>query len=170
MREETVLVSIPITPPFSLSSLNFSSRADRNYSDCTEMAANNAQLLEVVRKEVEAAGVEFEVLQPGANVKPSMACYNCLSTGSLRCVMNDDGVNEIIAKCIGKAKRAIIISVSRQMLFIVPLLYTLPQHLGVDGVWYAIPLADTLAALLAAVLLIYQLRKLHKNPSKEVSI
>ena len=73
-------------------------------------------------------------------------------------------------QCIGKAKRAIIISVSRQMLFIVPLLYTLPQHLGVDGVWYAIPLADTLAALLAAALLIYQLRKLRKNPSKEVSI
>lgn len=73
-------------------------------------------------------------------------------------------------QCIGKAKRAIIISVSRQMLFIVPLLYILPQHLGVDGVWYAIPLADTLAALLAAVLLAYQLRKLHKNPSKEVSI
>ncbi|MBR6672684.1 MAG: MATE family efflux transporter [Alistipes sp.] len=73
-------------------------------------------------------------------------------------------------QCIGKAKRAIIISVSRQMLFIVPLLYTLPQHLGVDGVWYAIPIADALAALLAAVLLAYQLRKLHKNPSKEISI
>ena len=73
-------------------------------------------------------------------------------------------------QCIGKAKRAIIISVSRQMLFIVPLLYTLPQHLGVDGVWYAIPLADTLSALLAAGLLIYQLRKLRKNPSKEISI
>jgi len=73
-------------------------------------------------------------------------------------------------QCIGKAKRAIIISVSRQMLFIVPLLYTLPQHLGVDGVWYAIPIADALAALLAAGLLIYQLRKLRKNPSKEVSI
>lgn len=73
-------------------------------------------------------------------------------------------------QCIGKAKRAIIISVSRQMLFIVPLLYTLPQHLGVDGVWYSIPIADTLAALLAAGLLIYQLRKLRKNPSKEISI
>ena len=73
-------------------------------------------------------------------------------------------------QCIGKAKRAIIISVSRQMLFIVPLLYTLPPHWGVDGVWYSIPIADALAALLAAVLLAYQLRKLHKNPSKEISI
>ena len=61
---------------------------------------NLSQLLEVVRKEVEAAGVEFEVVQPGANVRPCMACYNCLNTGSLRCVMGDDGVNDIIAKCI----------------------------------------------------------------------
>ena len=60
---------------------------------------NTAQLLEVVRKEVEAAGVEFQVLQPGANVRPCMACYNCLNTGSLRCVMGDDGVNDIIAAC-----------------------------------------------------------------------
>ena len=61
---------------------------------------NLTQLLEVVRKEVEAAGVEFEVVQPGAKVHACMACYNCLSTGSLRCVLNDDGVNDIIAKCI----------------------------------------------------------------------
>lgn len=60
---------------------------------------NLAQLLEVVRREVEAAGVEFEALQPGANVRPCMACYNCLDTGSLRCVMKDDGVNDIIAAC-----------------------------------------------------------------------
>lgn len=61
---------------------------------------NTAQVLEVVRKEVEAAGVEFEVFQPGAKVHPCMACYNCLNTGSLRCVQNDDMVNDIIAACI----------------------------------------------------------------------
>lgn len=61
---------------------------------------NNTQLLEIVRREVEAAGVEFEVVQPGANVHPCMACYHCLNTASLRCVMDDDGVNDIIAKCI----------------------------------------------------------------------
>ncbi|MCI7574535.1 MAG: NAD(P)H-dependent oxidoreductase, partial [Clostridiales bacterium] len=53
---------------------------------------NNARLLEVVRAEVEKAGVEFEVVQPGANVKPCLACYRCLDTGSLRCVQ-DDAVN-----------------------------------------------------------------------------
>lgn len=60
---------------------------------------NTAQLLEVVRREVEAAGVEFEIFQPGPHVKPCMACYHCLDTGSLRCIQDDDGVNDIIAAC-----------------------------------------------------------------------
>lgn len=61
---------------------------------------NLTQLLQVVRREVEAAGVEFEVLQPGPKVHPCMACYHCLNTGSLRCVQTDDPVNDIIAACI----------------------------------------------------------------------
>ena len=61
---------------------------------------NITQCLEVVRKEVEAAGVEFEVFQPGAKVHPCMACYHCLDNGTLRCVQTDDMVNDIIAACI----------------------------------------------------------------------
>lgn len=71
---------------------------------------------------------------------------------------------------IGKPKRAILLSVSRQMLFIVPLLFLLPPHLGVDGVWYSIPIADFTSSLLAAVLLAIQIRRLRRNPSAEVSI
>ena len=61
---------------------------------------NTTQLLEVVRREVEAAGVEFQVFQPGPKVHPCMACYHCLNTGTLRCVQTDDMVNDIIAACI----------------------------------------------------------------------
>lgn len=61
---------------------------------------NTTQLLEVVRREVEAAGVEFQVFQPGPKVHPCMACYHCLNTGSLRCVQTDDMVNDIITACI----------------------------------------------------------------------
>lgn len=71
---------------------------------------------------------------------------------------------------IGKAKRAILLSMTRQMLFIIPLLVMLPPIWGEDGVWYSIPIADTTAALLALALLIYQLRKLRVNPSQEKSI
>lgn len=68
---------------------------------------------------------------------------------------------------IGKAKRAILLSMTRQMLFILPLLVALPPLWGQDGVWYAIPIADTMAALLAFVLLVYQLRKFRKSPTTE---
>lgn len=61
---------------------------------------NTAKCLEVVGKEIMAAGIEFEVLQPGPNVKPCLACYHCLNTGSLRCIQTGDMVNEIIEKCI----------------------------------------------------------------------
>lgn len=71
---------------------------------------------------------------------------------------------------IGKPKRAILLSVSRQLLFIVPLLLILPKHLGVDGAWYSIPIADFSSSVLAAVLLAIQIRKLRKDPSSEVSI
>ena len=71
---------------------------------------------------------------------------------------------------IGKAKRAIILSMTRQLLFIVPLLLILPKYWGSDGVWYSIPIADAGATLLAAVLLIYQLRKLRLSPDSESSI
>ena len=71
---------------------------------------------------------------------------------------------------IGKPKRAILLSVARQLLFIVPLLLILPRWWGGDGVWYSIPIADFTSSVLAALLLIPQLRKLRQNPSQERSI
>ena len=71
---------------------------------------------------------------------------------------------------IGKPKRAILLSVSSQMLFLVPLIYFLPRYMAADGVWYSIPIADLLSTLLAALLLFQQIRKLKKSPSSEVSI
>lgn len=71
---------------------------------------------------------------------------------------------------IGKPKRAILLSVSRQLLFIVPLLLILPKWWGSDGVWYSIPIADFTSSVLAAVLLALQLRKLRQDPHNEKSI
>jgi putative MATE family efflux protein len=71
---------------------------------------------------------------------------------------------------IGKPKRAILLSVSRQMLFLVPLIYFLPRYMAADGVWFSIPIADLLSTLLAALLLFQQIRKFRQSPSSEVSI
>ncbi|MGN0213945.1 MAG: MATE family efflux transporter, partial [Muribaculaceae bacterium] len=63
---------------------------------------------------------------------------------------------------IGEAGKAIVLSMSRQMLMLVPMLLVLPQFFGIDGVWVSMPVADALASLLAALLLYKQFKHLKK--------
>ncbi|MCL2334937.1 MAG: MATE family efflux transporter, partial [Endomicrobia bacterium] len=60
---------------------------------------------------------------------------------------------------IGMAKKSILLSLTRQVFFLIPLLIILPRRIGVSGVWLSMPLADLLSAILAAVLLWYQFKK-----------
>lgn len=50
---------------------------------------------------------------------------------------------------LGKAKEAFILSMSRQVLFLIPLLLTLPLKFGLTGIWLPFALADLLSFLLA---------------------
>ncbi len=60
---------------------------------------------------------------------------------------------------IGMARKAIIMSLSRQVLILLPCLIILPQFFGVKGVWYSLPTADILSSVVAACMLITQCRK-----------
>ena len=53
---------------------------------------------------------------------------------------------------IGMSKKAIFLSLTRQMLFLVPCLLLLPPWLGTLGVWISIPIADLTAAIATAIL------------------
>lgn len=64
---------------------------------------------------------------------------------------------------IGKAHKAIFMSVSRQMLLLVPLLLFLPNMFGTDGVWMCMPIADALSVLLASVLVYNQVKDFKKK-------
>lgn len=54
---------------------------------------------------------------------------------------------------IGKAPKAIFMSLSRQVIFLIPALYFFSGWFGLTGVWLAIPLSDLLAAVVAALFL-----------------
>lgn len=54
---------------------------------------------------------------------------------------------------IGMSKKAIFLSLTRQMLFLLPGLLILPPLLGTLGVWISMPISDTVAFLATAVLL-----------------
>ncbi|TCO88388.1 putative MATE family efflux protein [Bacteroides heparinolyticus] len=60
---------------------------------------------------------------------------------------------------IGMAGKAIFLSLTRQMLILLPCLLILPQFFGVEGVWYSMPVSDLLASLIALMMLVMQFRK-----------
>lgn len=60
---------------------------------------------------------------------------------------------------IGMAGKAIFLSLSRQLLILLPCLLILPRFYGEWGVWYSMPVSDILASLIAATMLIAQFRK-----------
>ena len=56
-------------------------------------------------------------------------------------------------QALGMVKKSVILSLSRQILFLLPLLYSLPFAWGADGVWASFPFSDILSCLLAAWML-----------------
>ena len=55
----------------------------------------------------------------------------------------------------GKAKKALVLTLSKQGFFLIPLVLILPNFLGIFGVWIAFPIADILSTILTA----YHLKK-----------
>ena len=60
---------------------------------------------------------------------------------------------------IEQAGKSIYLSLTRQLIFLVPSLLILPRFWGLDGVWVSLPVSDGLASLNAAVLLYLQIQK-----------
>ena len=63
---------------------------------------------------------------------------------------------------IGKANKSIFLSLTRQLIFLIPMLIILPQYMGVKGVWLSMPCADLVACFVAAAMLIPEYRKFQK--------
>ncbi len=64
---------------------------------------------------------------------------------------------------LGQARKAILLSLSRQLLCLIPLLIILPRHFGIEGVWMSLPIADGIAVVVSVVLAIGQLRVLRRG-------
>ena len=63
---------------------------------------------------------------------------------------------------IGMANKAIFLSLTRQMLFLVPCLLILPRYYGQLGVWVSMPVADLAASVVSGAMLWWQFRQFKK--------
>ena len=62
-------------------------------------------------------------------------------------------------QCLGMVRKSIFLSLSRQLLFLLPLIYTLPLWLQETGVWISFPISDTLNVIISAILIVQLFRK-----------
>lgn len=96
---------------------------------------------------------------------------NALSSYGLRiltCLLPLIGFQMVctnLYQSIGKAKIAIFLSTTRQLLFLIPFLLILPSYWGTDGIWYSLPMADGLSALVVCVMIVKLIRELKKQPA-----
>lgn len=65
---------------------------------------------------------------------------------------------------IGKPVKGVFLSLTRQIIFLLPLLIVLPMFMGIDGVMFSAPVADFMAAALAILLVSREMQKLKKLP------
>ena len=61
---------------------------------------------------------------------------------------------------IGKPVKGLILSMTRQVIFLIPLVLILPLFFGLDGILYAGPAADTIAFMVTVILIAKEMRKM----------
>ena len=73
-------------------------------------------------------------------------------------------------QAIGKAKQAMFLSLLRQVILLVPMMLILPRILGLNGVWFAQPIADVISFIVTFVLLFREVKshKVQENDEVEV--
>lgn len=72
-------------------------------------------------------------------------------------------IGSSIFQAFGKAAPALFLSMSRQLLFLIPALLILPRVLGLNGVWFSYPISDILAALVTGAFVIAQFKAFKKE-------
>ena len=76
-------------------------------------------------------------------------------------------VSSIYFQAVGKPKLSFLISMSRQILVLIPCLFFLSSIWGLNGVWYASPLSDFIATIVTFILIKRELKHLEYLKSEK---
>ncbi|MDE6770945.1 MAG: MATE family efflux transporter, partial [Muribaculaceae bacterium] len=71
---------------------------------------------------------------------------------------------------LGMAGKAVFLSLTRQIIFMIPLLLILPHYYGLNGVWSCYPICDVVASIVTAFMLVWQIKKIKRSPLPQKEI
>ncbi len=63
---------------------------------------------------------------------------------------------------MGNAKIAVLLTLLRQVIILIPLLFILPNHFGLQGIWISMPIADFCSAIIVVFFLVHHWKKLNR--------
>lgn len=72
-------------------------------------------------------------------------------------------VSTTFFQSIGKIWKSIFLSLSRQVIFLIPLLILLPSRFGLDGIWSSFPLSDTCATIVTLSMIAWQMKAISRE-------
>lgn len=72
-------------------------------------------------------------------------------------------VSTTLFQAVGAAGKSIFLGLTRQVIFLVPLLFTLPHWFGLQGIWYSFPAGDLCATFVTVGLVLDEFRKIRKR-------
>lgn len=95
----------------------------------------------------------------------------CLKTMTLTVfVMGIPMLAGVYFQSVGKPMRAVVLSLSRQIIFLIPTILILPMFIGIKGVMYAYPIADIFSITLSVILFAIELKLLHQMHKESNSL
>lgn len=73
-------------------------------------------------------------------------------------------------QALGKSIHALILTLSRQVLILIPLMFILPRLIGIKGVWLSFPASDSFSFFLTIFFVIWAMRNLPAAPALEIRV
>ena len=93
-----------------------------------------------------------------------VCAINCLHfTTMMFWVVGFQIVSTNFFQALGMAGKSIFLSLTRQVIFMIPLLLILPDFFGLNGVWLSFPISDMLSTITTAILLIRLFRRINRE-------
>lgn len=127
------------------------------------LAATVAVIITTIGSVVGAAAprlIASAFMQDESQIQCAMICLRITTIGFW--MVGFQIVSTNFFQSLGMAGKAVFLSLTRQILFMIPLLFILPPRFGLNGVWSCFPICDVVSAIIAGLMLWWQVRHIKK--------
>ena len=107
-------------------------------------------------------------MQDEAQIECAVNCLKITTCGFWMVGFQIVGTN--FFQSLGMAGKAVFLSLTRQIICMIPLLFILPPYFGLDGVWSCFPLSDVVATVITVFMLIWQLKRIKSGTMKPAAL